>query len=173
MLGKQLAAMLAATAFAVPAYAQEGAEGENFHAENYAGISVTRLTAAPSTNGAAVMFGRRYSEHLAAEVGYEDSSALSSGSEKTTALSVAVVGIQPFTADLEGYVRLGYASAHTQDAAGATANHGDLTYGVGVEYRLDEKYSLGFGYDSVRIGDNVNIPRASENSYGLTLIRSF
>ena len=173
MFEKQLAAIMAATVFAIPVYAQDEADGENFHAENYAGISATRLTAAPSTNGAAVMFGRRYSEHFAAEVGYEDSSALSSGSEKTTALSVAVVGIQPITAGFEGYVRLGYASAHTQDAAGATANHGDLTYGVGVEYCLDEKYSLGFGYDSVRIGDNVNIPRSNENSYGLTLIRSF
>ena len=163
-------AVLCASILPVAAYAEEQAEG---HAENYVGVAVSKLTAAPNSTGTAVMFGRRYSEHLAAEVAYEDSGALSNSAEKTTAFSVAAVGIMPLNASFEGYVRLGYASAHSKDATGITANHGDITYGVGVEYRLNEKYSLGLGWDSVRIGDNVNIPRANENSYALTVVRSF
>lgn len=161
--------MLCVSALPLAALAEEHAEG---HAENYVGVAVSKLTSGASSTGAAVMFGRRYNEHFAAEVAYEDSGALSSPAEKTTAYSVAAVGIVPFNASLEGYARLGYASAHTAGPDGS-ANHGDITYGVGVEYRLNEKYSLGFGFDRVRVGDNVAIKRANENSYALTVVRSF
>lgn len=155
------------------AHAEEQAESHaESHAENYVGISVSRLTAAPSSTGAAVMFGHRFGENLAAEVAYEDSGALSSTAEKTTAVSVAAIGIVPISASFEGYGRLGYASARSTGPDGP-ADHGDITYGVGVEYRLNEKFSLGFGWDRVRIGDNVNIRRGNEDSYALTLVRSF
>lgn len=175
MFKKQIVTMLVAAVFAAPVFAQEEGHGEATaaHGENYVGVSVSSLTAAPSSTGAAIIFGHRYSEHLAVDVAYEDSSALSNITEKTTAFSVAAVGIVPFNAGFEGYVRLGYASAHTRDDTGASANHGDITYGLGVEYRMNEKYSVGFGFDHVRVGDNVVIPRADENSYALTLIRSF
>jgi len=169
---KKITALSILCASIVPfaAHAEEHSEG---HAENYVGVSVSKLTAAPRSNGVAVMLGRRYSEHLAAEVAYSDSSALSSVPEKTTALSVAVVGILPINADFEAYGRLGYASAHSKEAAGFTANHGDITYGVGVEYRLNAKYSLGFGWDHLRVGGTPEIPRANENAYALTVARSF
>jgi len=173
MFNKQLAAMLVAAAFAAPAFADEHEHGEAAHSENYVGVAISHLTAAPNSNGAAVLLGHNYGEHLAVEVAYADSGALSSAAEKTTDISIAAIGKVPFNAGFEGYVRVGYASAHTKDAVGASANHGDITYGFGVEYRVNEKYSVGLGYDRVRVGDDVVIPRTNENSYALTVIRRF
>lgn len=143
------------------------------HAENYVGVSVSKLIATPSSTGAAVMFGHRYNEHLAAELAYEDSGALSAAPDRTTAISIAALGFVPLYADFEGFVRLGYASAHSKDATGITANHGDITYGFGVEYHVNDKYSVDLGWNRLRVGDNVAIPRANENSYALTVLRSF
>lgn len=148
------------------------AHAEN-HGENYVGLAVSTLTAGPSSTGAAVMLGRRYNENLAAEVAYADSGALSAAPERTTTFSAAAVGFVPITANFEGYGRLGYASAKTKDAAGISARHGDITYGFGVEYRVNEHYSVGLGWDRVRVGDNVDIPRANENSYALAVVRNF
>ena len=143
------------------------------HAENYVGVSASKLTAGPSSTGAAVMFGHRYNENLAGEIAYEDSGALSAAPERTTAISIAAIGFVPLFAEFEGYGRLGYASAHSKDAAGVTANHGDITYGFGVEYHVNEKYSVDLGWNRLRVGDDVAIPRANENSYVLTVLRSF
>lgn len=166
--------MFCASILPVAAYAENPAEGHSeSHAENYVGVSVSKLTAGTKSTGAGVMFGHRFNENLAAEVAYDDSGALSSTSEKTTAFSIAAIGIVPFNANFEGYGRLGYASAHTKDATGISANHGDITYGVGVECRLNEKFSVGFGWNRVRVGDDVGIPRANENSYALTLVHNF
>jgi hypothetical protein len=178
MFKKQLAILIAAAALAASAFAHEEGHGEaaeagEGHAENYVGVSVSRLTAAPKSNGAAIMLGHHFNEHVAAEVAYEDSGALSSTPEKTSTISISAVGFVPLGTSLEGYGRLGYASARSKDATGVTATHGDITYGVGVEYRLNEAYSVGFGWGQVRIGDNVNIPRGNENSYALTLLHSY
>lgn len=162
--------ILCAAALPVAAHAENHAES---HAGNYAGISVSKLTSDSSSTGAAVMFGHRYNENLAGEVAYADSGMLSADNEKTSTFSIAVVGIVPFNADFEGYGRLGYASAHTTDDAGASANHNGITYGFGVAYRLSEKYSVSLGWDRVRVGDDVDIPRANEDSYALTVVRSF
>jgi len=143
-------------------------------AENYVGVSVSKPTSgASSSTGAAVIFGHRYNEHLAGEIAYEDSGAISAAPERTTAFSIAAVGYLPIVAELEGYARLGYASAHSKDAAGFTANHGDITYGVGVEYHVNENYSVDLGWSHLRVGDNVDIPQANENSYVLSVVRGF
>lgn len=175
MFKKQLAAILAAAVIVTPVLAEEEAHGASAaaHSETYVAVSVTRLTETPSSNGYAINIGHRYGEHCAAEIGYADSGALSNSAEKTTALSVAILGILPFTAEFEGFVRVGYASAHTKDELGASANRGDITYGYGVEYRLTEKYAVGLGYDQVRIGNDVEIPRMNENAYMLTVKRTF
>jgi opacity protein-like surface antigen len=143
------------------------------HSENYVGVSVSKLTASSSSTGAAVVVGHRYNEYLAGEIAFEDSGAVSSAPEKTTALSVAAIGFVPLYGEFEGFVRLGYASAHSKDAAGLTATHGDITYGVGVEYHLNDKYSVDLGWNHLRVGNDVEIPRANENSYVLTVLRSF
>jgi opacity protein-like surface antigen len=143
------------------------------HAENYVGVGVSKLIATPSSTGAAVVLGHRYNEHLAAEIAYEDSGALSAAPDRTTAISIAVLGFVPIHGEFEGFVRLGYASAHSKDVAGVTANHGDITYGFGVEYHVNDKYSVDLGWNRLRVGDNVGIPRANENSYALTVVRSF
>ncbi len=143
------------------------------HAENYVGVSVSKLTSSSSSTGAAVMLGHRYNEHLAGEIAYEDSGALSAAPERTTAFSIAAIGFVPIIAEFEGYARLGYASAHSKDAAGVTANHGDITYGAGVEYHVNEKYSVDLGWNHLRVGNDVEISRANENSYVLTVLRSF
>ena len=150
------------------AYAEE-------HGNTYVGVSVSKPTSSTnsSSTGAAVMFGHRYNEHLAGEIAYEDSGALNSAAEKTSAVSIAALGFVPLVDELEGYARLGYASARTKDAAGITANHSDITYGFGVEYRVNDKYSVDLGWNHLRVGDNVDIPRANENSYVLTVLRSF
>lgn len=142
-------------------------------AENYVGVSASKLIATPSSTGAGVVLGRRYNEHLAVEIAYEDSGALSAAPDRTTALSVAVLGFVPLYGEFEGFARVGYASAHSKDATGVTANHGDVTYGAGVEYHLNDKYSVDLGWNRLRIGDNVGIPRGNENSYALTVLRSF
>lgn len=162
--------ILCAAALSVPAHAEEQT-GE--HGKNYIGVSVSRLTAAPKSNGAAILLGHRYNENLAVELAYADSGALSNVAEKTSATSVAAIGFVPINSSFEVYGRLGYASAHTKNAEGLSANRGDVTYGLGIEYSLNENYSLGFGWDRVRVGDNVAIPRANENAYALTLLRSF
>lgn len=150
----------------LPAHAEE-------HSENYLGISVSKLTASSSSTGAAVVLGHRYNEHLAGEIAYEDSGAVSSAPERTTALSIAAVGFVPLFGEFEGFGRIGYASAHSKDAAGLTATHADVTYGIGVEYHANEKYSVDLGWNHLRIGNDVEIPRANENSYVLTIFRSF
>ena len=165
--------ILCASVLPVAAYAEEHAEGHGEgHAKNYVGVSVSKLTADSTSTGAAVMLGHRYSEYLAAEVAYSNSGALSSPVEKTTAVSIAVVGFVPFNETFEGYGRLGYASARTKDDVASASRRG-ITYGFGVEYRLNEKYSVGLGWDRVLVGDNVDIPRANENSYALTVVRNF
>ncbi len=143
------------------------------HSENYVGISASKLTSGGSSTGAGIVLGHRYNEHWAAEIAYDDSGLLSALPERTSAISIAAVGYLPLVADLEAYGRLGYASASTKDGFGITVTHGDVTCGVGVEYRLNEEYALGFGWNQVIIGDNVDIPRANENSYALTVLRSF
>ncbi len=143
------------------------------HAENYVGIAVSTLTSGPSSTGAAFMLGHRYNEHFAAEIAYEDSGALSAAPDRTSAISVAALGFVPLFGEFEGFARLGLASAHSKDATGATANHGDITYGVGIEYHLNEKYSVDLGWNRLRVGDNVIIPRGNENSYVLSVLRSF
>lgn len=145
------------------------------HGNNYVGVGLSKPASSTnsSSTGAAVMFGHRYNEYLAGEVAYEDSGAINSAPEKTSAISVAAIGFVPLIDELEGFVRLGYASARTKDAAGITASHGDITYGFGVEYRVNDKYSVDLGWNHLRVGDNVDIPRANENSYVLTVLRSF
>lgn len=164
--------ILSASLLPVAAFAGGHSEAEG-HAENYVGLSVTKLTSGPSSTGAAVIVGHNYNEHFAAEVTYEDSGLISSAPERTTAFSVAAVGKVPFNEDFEGYGRLGYASASTKDALGASATHGDITYGFGVEYRVNAKYSVGLGWDRLRVGDNNVILRANEDSYALSVFRHF
>jgi hypothetical protein len=148
------------------AYAEE-------HGSNYVGVSVSKLTSSSSSTGAAVILGHRYNENLAGEIAYEDSGALNSAPEKTSAISIAAIGFVPLVAELEGYARLGYASARSKDASGITANHRDITYGFGVEYAVNEKYAVDLGWNHLRIGNDVEIPRTNENSYVLTVVRSF
>lgn len=143
------------------------------HAANYVGIAVSKLTSGVAGTGAAIMVGHHYNENLAVEVAYADSGAVNKTVEPTTVTSIAAVGFLPLAAGFEAYGRLGYAAAQTKDAAGLSASHSDITYGVGVEYSLNENYSLGLGWDRVRVGDNVVIPRANENSYALSLVRHF
>ena len=144
------------------------------HGSNYVGVSISKpTTSSSSSTGAAAMFGHRYDEFLAGEIAYEDSGALNSAPEKTSAISIAAIGFVPLVDELEGYARLGYASARTKDAAGISANHSDITYGFGVEYKVNDKYSVDLGWNHLRVGDNVDIPRANENSYVLTVLRSF
>ena len=38
---------------------------------------------------------------------------------------------------------------------------------------MNDKYSVDLGWNHLRVGDNVDIPRANENSYVLTVLRSF
>ncbi|MBI3480910.1 MAG: outer membrane beta-barrel protein [Nitrosomonadales bacterium] len=178
---KKIIALAMVCASLLPAVARaEGHEGGHTeghaegHAENYVGVAISRLNANPSSTGAAVMLGHRYTEHLAVEVAYADSGMLKEIAERTTVLSAAVIGIVPITEVFEAYGRLGYASATTKDAAaGISASRSDLTYGVGVEYRLNAHYSVGLGWDRVRVGDNVDILRANEDAYALTVVRSF
>lgn len=170
--------VLCAAILPVAAYAEGHAEGHadahaEGHAANFVSVSASTLTSGPSSTGAAIAVGHRYNEHLAIEVAYDDAGALKAAPERTTAFSVAAIGSVPFNANFEGYVRLGYASAHTKGEEGATANHGDITYGFGVEYRVNGKYSVGLGWNRIRIGDNIDIPRANENSYALSVVRSF
>ena len=166
--------VLFASILPLAAYAEGHDEGyAEGHAEDFISVSVSTLTSGPSSTGAAVAVGHRYNEHMAIELAYDDSGALKSAPEKTTAFSVAAIGIIPFNASFEGYARLGYANAHTKDDLGATANHWDVTYGLGVEYRVNTKYSVGLGWNRIRVGDDVNIPRANENSYALSVVRSF
>jgi hypothetical protein len=142
-------------------------------AENYAGIAFSKLTKSSSSTGASIMLGHRYNEYLAGEIAYEDSGAISaSATGKTTALSMAAVGIMPFGKELEGYARLGYASARTTETD-KSASHGDITYGIGLSYRVNEHYSASLGWDHLRVGDNTNIPRSNENSYAIGVVRNF
>jgi len=162
--------VLCASILPVAAYAEGHAEG---HAGNFVSVSVSKLTSGPSSAGAAIAVGHRYNENLAVEVAYDNSGALKAAPEKTTAFSVAAIGSVPINASFEGYVRLGYAFAQTKDDLGASANHGDITYGIGIEYRVNEKYSAGLGWNRIRVGDNVGIPRTNEDSYALSVVRSF
>ncbi len=148
------------------AYAEE-------QGENYVGVSVSRPTTNASSTGAAVVFGHHYNEHLSGEIAYEDSGAVKSAPEKTTAVSVAALGFVPIASDLEGYIRVGYASARSRNAESLSATHGDITYGAGIEYHVNDKYAMDLGWNRLRVGNGVEIPRANENSYLLTVVRSF
>lgn len=155
----------------VPAFAEEG------HAEkgldNYLGVSASRLTTGGASTGLGVMLGHRYCEYFAAEVAYEDTGALNTGNERTSAYSVAGVGYLPLTERIEAYGRLGLSTANTKDISGAKANHGGTTYGAGFEGKLTHLYSVAIGWERVPVGDNVAIPRGNEDSYTVGIIRRF
>ncbi len=169
---KKIIAVSVLCASVLPAMAHDDEHSEG-GLENYIGLSASRLTSGASGTGAAVMLGHRYGEYFAAEIAYEDTGALNAGTERTTAYSAAGIVYLPLIADVEAYGRLGYATANTKDVSGIQANHGGMTYGAGLERRLNDKYSIALGWDRIRIGDNAAIPRANEDSYAVTLLRKF
>lgn len=133
----------------------------------YAGVDVGRsstgtimpgvtMTKSTDTVGG-VFLGYQFTPNFAAEVFYTGagkfsaSSATGTGSGKSDAYGIDVVGSLPVADTFSLYGRLGYARTHTSASSTPTGlgglNRSAANYGLGGQYDLSSQVGIRFGWD--------------------------
>jgi Outer membrane protein beta-barrel domain len=137
MSKKWFIAMLGAAAMAAStgAFAQAATQGFYVGAE----VGNTDVTGADDDIGFKILGGYKFHPNVAAEVGY--GMLYDKGGVEVTALEVVALGMVPIANQLSLIGKLGFANVDVE-AAGASDDKTELTWGVGVQYDLNRNLGL-------------------------------
>jgi OOP family OmpA-OmpF porin len=177
---KRILLLAIVSAIATPAFADDS----GFYSGTSIGrTSVDNPTLFPLTKSTDNVFGGfigyRINDNFGVEGAYTGigryANATQSG--KADALSLSAVGYLPVSEKFQLYGKLGMAYAMGKSAKGglSNANHFGPTYGVGVQYDVNDKIGLRFGVDRYTAAvDEGSVTRTyNSNVVGATFVYRF
>lgn len=105
-----------------------------------------------SNTSASIGLGWKFHKHLAVELSYSDlgkykyDDGVTFDSLKATSTDLSLVGNYPINHKWDLTGKLGVASTKVKDANGSD-KHTTAVYGLGVDYKLDHKWTVGANWD--------------------------
>ncbi len=153
--------ILLAAAVAAPAFAAD----DGFYIAANVGSTSSDYTGSATPAAFTLQGGYQLNRNIAFEVQYGsfgDIAPSGAGSLKISGLSIAAIGLLPFSEQWSGYGKVGMASIDTQ-ASGlgllggviptdGTYNKSAVTYGLGGQFNFNPALALRFGLDSYSTG---------------------
>ena len=149
-----IAVLLASAAVSTAAFAAD----QGFYVGGNVGQASTNFTGLTSKTGTAVsvLGGYQINKNFAVEAQYGDFGSIGNKQPvKITEYGVSAVGMLPFNDQWTGLAKLGFANTSIATTPNKASNS-SVSYGLGVQYNVNQQLGVRAGYDAYKVGDTAN-----------------
>ncbi|NNM78989.1 MAG: porin family protein [Gallionella sp.] len=153
------------------------ASDQGFYVGGNVGQASTNFTGLTSKTATAVsvLGGYQINKNFAVEAQYGDFGSITPNggtSAKITEYGVSAVGMLPFSDQWTGLVKLGY--ANTSIATNPNTSNNSVSYGLGVQYNVNQQLGVRAGYDAYKVGGtNTNNTTATTGVASVGVVYKF
>lgn len=115
------------------------------------------------STSASIGLGLKFHKHLAVEISYEDlgkykyDNGVSFNSVKASSTNLALVGRYPINSKLDATAKLGIATTKIEDTTNGSNSHTTALYGLGIDYKIDRKWTVGSSWDRYHNFGDTNL----------------